>query len=414
MPACGRVRPLASPMTLEHRVDAVGDEPGAVERADLLRQPPRPHRPVRPRDLRDLVADRVEDDARVVDVLAHHRLDVALPPLREVERRVEVGLALGPHVGQLVHDEDAVPVAGVEHRPAHRVVRAAQRVEARLLQQLDAPLLGAADRRRAEDAVVGVDARAAELDRLAVDPQPTLGVERQGPDAEGDGVVVHLGVAVPQRRRSPSRAPASPGSTARARGAGAAAGRRPARRAARSPATVAVATTAPSPSADLGDDVERAPGRGRRARPSSRPRRRRTRSSTSVVVTRTPSRAMCVSGPTTRCTGRWMPAPEYQRESLCARQTTRISLSAPKQQVVVEVDGEAGVPGRPVAGEGAVHVDHRGAVDALELQQHPLVAVLLGRGAASSGTRRRRRGRSRRRRRARRRGRGRARRRAAA
>ena len=43
----------------------------------------------------------------------------------KVERRVERGLGPGPHVGELVHHEHAVAVARVEHRAAHRVVRAA-------------------------------------------------------------------------------------------------------------------------------------------------------------------------------------------------------------------------------------------------------------------------------------------------
>ena len=128
--------------------------------------------------------------------LAHHRLDVALPPFREGQGVVEGALALGPHVEGLVHDQHAEPVAGVQHGRAERVVGAADRVEPGVLEQLDAALLGAGDRRRAEDAVVVVDARAAQLDGLAVDPQPVLGVEPQRPDAEGAVASSSSGFAV--------------------------------------------------------------------------------------------------------------------------------------------------------------------------------------------------------------------------
>ena len=56
-----------------------------VEGADLLREVSSAGGPQPAADLGDLVAHRVHDDARVVDVLAHHRLEVSLPPLGEVE-----------------------------------------------------------------------------------------------------------------------------------------------------------------------------------------------------------------------------------------------------------------------------------------------------------------------------------------
>ena len=85
-----------------------------------------------------------------------------------------------------------MPVARVEHRAAHRVVRAAQRVEAGVLQQAHAAVLGGADRDRAERAVVVVHAGAAELHGLAVDPQPVLRIQLQATDAEGRGIRVDL------------------------------------------------------------------------------------------------------------------------------------------------------------------------------------------------------------------------------
>ena len=170
--------------------------------AELLGDPPRPRRAVRPAGLGDLVADRVDDDAGVVAVLAHERLDVALPPLGEVQRMSRSRTCSRSTRRQFVHDEHAEPVAGVEHRPAHRVVRAAERVEPGLFQELDPALFCAGDGRRAEHAVVVVDARAAEFDRLAVDPQAASGVESQRADPEGNRLVLVEDVA---RRRAATR-----------------------------------------------------------------------------------------------------------------------------------------------------------------------------------------------------------------
>ena len=96
----------------------------------------------------------------MVAVLDHHRVDVGAPPVGERVRVVVVRLGLGPHVEGLVHDEHADAVARGEHLPAHGVVRAAQRVEAGVLQLLDVPFVGSGDRRASEHAVVVVDARA--------------------------------------------------------------------------------------------------------------------------------------------------------------------------------------------------------------------------------------------------------------
>ena len=83
-------------------------------------------------------------------------------------------------------------VARVEHRAPHRVVRAAQRVEAGRLEQTHPPILRVGDRDRAERPVVVVDARAAQLHRLAVDPQTLLRIQLQATDAEGRGIRVDL------------------------------------------------------------------------------------------------------------------------------------------------------------------------------------------------------------------------------
>ncbi len=83
-----------------------------------------------------------------------------------------------------------------EHRPAHRVVRAAHRVEPRVLELLDPALVGACDGGAAEDAVVVVDARAPQVDGFAVDAQTALRVDGDGADPELGRRPVELAVAV--------------------------------------------------------------------------------------------------------------------------------------------------------------------------------------------------------------------------
>ena len=117
-------------------------------------------------------------DARVVAVLADHRLDVALPPLGKCR-------AESKSVLPSVHMSNASSMTSTPSRSqASSMARliglwdAADGVEPGRLEQLDAALLGPVDRRRAERPVVVVDAGAAQLDRLTVDPQAALGVER--------------------------------------------------------------------------------------------------------------------------------------------------------------------------------------------------------------------------------------------
>ena len=87
--------------------DGLGDEPRGVERPDLLGQRTADTGAHRRPGLGDLVADAVEDHARVVEVLADHGLHVRLPPVGESQGVVVLALRLRPHVEGLVHDEHA-------------------------------------------------------------------------------------------------------------------------------------------------------------------------------------------------------------------------------------------------------------------------------------------------------------------
>ena len=106
-----------------------------------------------------------------------------------------------PHVGELVHHEHAVAVARVQHPSADRVVRAADGVEAGILQQSHTPVLGRVESRRTERAAVVVHACATQLDDVAVDAEA-----RAADRAGGGGCRRSCG---PRRRPPPRRRPAS-------------------------------------------------------------------------------------------------------------------------------------------------------------------------------------------------------------
>ncbi len=127
---------------VEEPVDAVGDQPRGVELAGALGEASVERDPAGRGGLGDLVADRVHDHAGVVDVVGDERLEVALPPLGEVEAVVEGDLGPRPRVGELVHDEHAVTVARAQQRAGRRVVGAADGVEAGRLEDADPSVLG--------------------------------------------------------------------------------------------------------------------------------------------------------------------------------------------------------------------------------------------------------------------------------
>ena len=149
----------------DERVHAVGHVAGVVELADAIGEATSEVGAHRVAGVGDLVADGVEDDAGVVAVLADHGVDVGLPPLGEDAGVVVAHLRVVPHVERFVHHEHPDPVARVEERLARRVVGAADGVEPRRLEDLDPALVGAFHRRRADHAVVVMDARAAEVHR---------------------------------------------------------------------------------------------------------------------------------------------------------------------------------------------------------------------------------------------------------
>ena len=289
----------------------------------------------------------------MVAVLPHHRLDVGLPPVGEAAASSRGRTWAACHMSK-VSSMTSTPeaVAGVEHRPAHRVVRAADGVEAGRLQQLDPALLGAVDGGRAERSVVVVDARAAEVDRLAVDAEAPVGRRGRGSGCRrsSSSSSMHL-VAVEQRR------PGSGRGTGRRRPT--AAGRRTNSRrrtvTSRRRGSVVTGASSAATTAAVGVehlDAERAAAGGRRLVAHHG----RDGHDRAVVVDlgRADVEAVGRRGgpvpPASSHTFRWMPAPVYQRLSSWAGLDPDLVVAAGAEQVV-DRHREPGVAVGPVAGD---------------------------------------------------------------
>ena len=121
----------------------------------------------------------------MIAVAQDHALQIALPPLLEVEVVVlRILVARLPAVEGLVDDEHPEAVAGIEEITRRRIVAGADRVEAAGLQHLDAALFGAGNACRSERAVVVMHASAAKLDALAVHAQALRGIDFDLADAD--------------------------------------------------------------------------------------------------------------------------------------------------------------------------------------------------------------------------------------
>ncbi len=152
---------------------------------ELLRDRMGDRRALARADLRDLVSDRVQDDARVVVVLAHHGGHILFPPVCKVEAVVVVRLAAVPHVGELVHDIEAHRITGPKPGRGSRLMGHAHRIEPGRLQSPHLskgliPVHGSA-----QNPAVVVDAGAAELHTPSIDAKTSNGIERERPDAKG-------------------------------------------------------------------------------------------------------------------------------------------------------------------------------------------------------------------------------------
>ena len=169
----------------DHQVRSAGDGTRRVEMmAEVYLRAPRVDAFLF-KGLRDLVTDGVENDAGVVEVPLHHGGGIFLPVFRPVAAVVIGILAVVPHVEALVHDVHAQRVAGLQHGAGCGIVCGADGVEAVFLQDPHAPPFALVIGRRAEDAVIVMDAAAAQKRLFPVDEQ-ALAAPCDLTDAEGD------------------------------------------------------------------------------------------------------------------------------------------------------------------------------------------------------------------------------------
>ena len=172
-------------------VGGLGDGPGRVERADFTGEQGGTRGAFGSVLLGDLVADAPQGDAWVAAVPEDHRVNVGLPGGVEEPAVVLRVLAILPAVERLIHDQEALSVAGVQEGRRGWIVAGADGVEPGALEEGDAPLLGLVEGACPEGAVVVVDAAAAQLQRLAVQQATAQSVERERPDAERRLRLVH-------------------------------------------------------------------------------------------------------------------------------------------------------------------------------------------------------------------------------
>ena len=99
-------------------------------------------------------------------------------------------LVCDPGVEELVHDENAHPIAQIEEVWAGRIVGRADGVHSDLLELGNPPLHGPRRRAEPEPVVVLMQADAFELVILAIDVQPRRAVVHQTPDPERGDVIV--------------------------------------------------------------------------------------------------------------------------------------------------------------------------------------------------------------------------------
>ncbi len=132
----------------------------------------------------DLVADRPHDDRRMIAVAHHQAAQVPLGVLLVRRLAVDaVGLFV-PLVEALVPHDEAHAVAQLEQLGRRRVVAGADGVDAHVAHDLELPLHGPRIERRAQRAVVVVQAHAVELHAPAVEMEAVVGREFECADAE--------------------------------------------------------------------------------------------------------------------------------------------------------------------------------------------------------------------------------------
>ena len=127
----------------------------------------------------DLVAYAPRDDARVIPVAHHHRMNVLAIAGVNHRRIVVLQLRSTPSVESLAYDEHAQGVASVEESPCSGVVTGSDEVEASLLHQPDFTYFRSVESHRSQYAVVVMHAGSVEEQRLPVEHKSLFSIERE-------------------------------------------------------------------------------------------------------------------------------------------------------------------------------------------------------------------------------------------
>ena len=176
--------------------NALGDQAGGIQLTDLVAELFADPGGILDAPVRDFIADAPKDDGRMVPVPQHHIGKVAFPAFNEELGVVVCILGLFPHVGELVHYQQAQFVAGFQEIAGRRVVGAADGIVAAFLELAHPAVFGRAVSGGSQQAVVVMDAAAPEKDRLTVDAETVLGVTRDGANAETLLVAVQEGAVL--------------------------------------------------------------------------------------------------------------------------------------------------------------------------------------------------------------------------
>ena len=135
--------------------------------------------------LGDFIAGGVHDDAGMIEILFHHVQHVLLPPVGYIAGIVVLRLVHVPAVDIFVHHQHAEPVTGLQQIFGAGIVCGADRIVAGFLKNADAALFHLGIGARAQNAIVMMNAGAADDEAPAVDGNAFFACPGERADAEG-------------------------------------------------------------------------------------------------------------------------------------------------------------------------------------------------------------------------------------
>ena len=135
-------------------------------------------------DLRNLIAQRIHHNRRMVIVMSDHGSDVLFPALVEGQSIIKVGLTAGPHVKGLIHHIHPQFIAGTKHCRSHGMMCHSYRVESRFLQFPNLAELCLIVGRRTQKTTVMMNTSATQVHCLAVYLKTVDSIHLNGSNSE--------------------------------------------------------------------------------------------------------------------------------------------------------------------------------------------------------------------------------------